>query len=273
MQKRKANSTTIERYYNRYWWLYPALWGKTIHWGRFLTGQETLEEAASLWTDWIIELLETKEGDRILDVGCGPATTDRRLITATKVVVDGVDISEAQLNRARAAQSDLVGSGGLRLIKADIASAQLAAGAYQAAFSLAVFFHFHDRPAALLKIRECLTEAGRLVFDDLVIQEPIAAADFKVAFGRFGGLNFERADAYPKLLRKAGFRLAHCFDIGDDVARTYTRLLDALDAQRVRQPTLIKPRLCLGLRGSFRKITELLWDGRLGARLYVVLAS
>ena len=273
MERMRAKNASIEHYYDRHGWIYPLLWGNTIHWGRFATGQETLAEAAEFWSDWTIELLNPKRGQRILDLGCGPATTDRRLITTRGVTVDAIDVSEFQLRRAQAAAGDLVDRGLLRLVKGDIASVVLEEGAYNGAISMAVFFHLRQRTSVFCNIRHALKPGARFVFDDLVTWRSIPPREFQVAFGRFVNLEFEQGRAYKKLLRDAGFQLLESFDVDHEVARTYMRLLDALDAEHARQEDVLSGHLYRKLRDSFRMIIRLIWDGTLGARQYVVMAA
>lgn len=269
----ERETLTIEQYYDRYGWIYPLLWGNCIHWGRFKTGKESLDSAILQWSDEVFGLLAPKSGQRILDVGCGPATTARRLSLNSNVDVVGIDISEYQLSRARHSNSDLLNTGRLQLIKSDIIEVDGSLNSFDAAISEATFFHLNERARGLKNVRKLLNHHGTFVFDDIVCCKDIPHHELAVAFGRFGELHFEKESCYPKLLNSCGFTISTSKNITEDVAQTYLRLLDNLESETNQSFPLIPQPLYKQLRNSFRRIVEFLWDGHLSANLYSLSAE
>ena len=246
-----STSNAIERYYDTWGWIYPLIWGETIHWGFFKTRREALCVATEQWTERTVELLRPESSQRLLEIGCGPATTSRRLIERYRVCVDALDISGFQLSRARGINEDLVRDQRLMLRKANIADADGLHQSYAGAFSEAVFFHISEKRESLRQVRAALRTEARFVFDDFVLRGSPAEQDLEIAFGRFGRLRFLREPSYHRLLLESGFDIIETISISDDIARTYQRLLDNLDSQYLSQHMTVSKPAFLGLQRSF----------------------
>jgi cyclopropane fatty-acyl-phospholipid synthase-like methyltransferase len=268
---KKSHASQIEHYYDRWGWIYPLLWGETIHWGLFNTGQEGLAEATRHWTDRTVQLLGPREGQRFLEIGCGPAVTAHRLIETNRALVDAIEISEFQLKRARSFP-DCVMDGRLGLIKGDIAETALPRDKYDGAFSEAVFFHLFKKEICLKNIRRALHSGARFVFDDLIRTHSTSANDLNKAFRRFGDLELYLEPDYSRVLHHAGFRLEEVISASNDVAITYMRLLDRLEEVHSQPESVIPQSMYVSLQSSFREIVALLKQGRMDAKVFVVTA-
>jgi len=262
----------IERYYDRWGWIYPPLWGETIHWGLFKSGHESLGEATRQWTERTINLLQPTEGQRILDIGCGPAVTTHRLIERYGTFVDAIDISKFQLDRARASNSNHVLDGHLELIKGDVAEATLPLSKYDRAFSEAVFFHLSQKDKCLENIRAALRPNARFVFDDFLLVKSVETKSLSTAFRRFGNLRFYTESQFYKVLQRVGFKIVDEVSATEDVTRTYLKLLGNLEEVQLVSDCAFPESLYVILRTSFRAIVGLLRHGRLASKLSVVVA-
>ena len=267
-----AAHNQIERYYQKWGWIYPLLWGETIHWGLFKTGLEPLSIATKQWTERTAQLLHPTAGQKVLEIGCGPAVTSHHLIEKYNVSVDAIDVSEVQLARAKVTNPDFLRDARLHLIKGDIARTTLQPHTYNGAVSEAVFFHLKEKQKGFENIRKALQPGARFVFDDLILKSPINKCDLAVAFGRFGMLKFVSQSFYSRMLRRAGFRIIEIVSATDDVARTYQRLLDNLENQHNKRNSPFSKQKFLNLRNSFRTIIQLIWDGKLSAKVFVAIA-
>jgi len=101
----------------------------------------------------VVELLDPRPGERVLDVGCGDGALTEKLVEAGCRVV-AVDSSPDQVRAARQ-----------RGIDARVADATALAfdAEFEAVFSNAVLHWIRDPDAALAAIRDALAPGGRLV--------------------------------------------------------------------------------------------------------------
>ncbi|MFI1566720.1 bifunctional class I SAM-dependent methyltransferase/NUDIX hydrolase [Streptomyces sp. NPDC020490] len=99
-------------------------------------------------------------GLRVLDLGCGPGRHAAHLARTHHAVVDAVDLSPTQIERARARYGDLPG---LRLIQADAVGYLLTSAPYDVICSLSAV-HFIDPHRLLPALAGALRPGGRLYF-------------------------------------------------------------------------------------------------------------
>jgi SAM-dependent methyltransferase len=136
----------------------------------------------------------------ILEIGCGagvePTPTFARVGTLT-----GIDISRAQIERARAAVPDAT------LIHGDVTTATFAASSFDAAVALYVFTHIpgSELPALLGRVATWLRPDGVLLatFGSGAAHEEVVD-DWLGAPMFFSGLD---AATNEQLVRRAGFRI------------------------------------------------------------------
>jgi ubiquinone/menaquinone biosynthesis C-methylase UbiE len=146
--------------------------------------QTLLDRQLAPFSDEVIRVLQPREGEQVLDVGCGCGATS--LLLAERVGagggVLGVDISAPMLDVARNAAS----ARGARCVsfrEADAESADLGRNVFDAVFSRFGVMFFADPVAAFRNIRQAAKPGGRLGFvcwrrieDNPWMNAPLAAA-------------------------------------------------------------------------------------------------
>ena len=127
--------------------------------------QESLDRQIGPHGDRAIARLAPARGERVLDLGCGCGASSlelaRRVAPGGRVL--GLDLSEPMLARARE-RAAAAGLANLAFAAADVQSASLEAGAFDAAFSRFGVMFFEDPVAAFRNVRSALRPGGRLVF-------------------------------------------------------------------------------------------------------------
>jgi SAM-dependent methyltransferase len=186
---------------------------------RWVTYQERLDRQIGPHGEAALAKLAPAEGERVLDLGCGCGETSLALARAVGASgrVLGLDLSEPMLARARerAAAAGLANVG-FRL--ADVQTAALEPGAYDAAFSRFGVMFFADPVAAFRNVRRALRGGGRIAFacwrpvtENPWVRVPMAAAAPHVTLpppppeGAPGPFAFGDAARVRGILEAAGF--------------------------------------------------------------------
>ena len=161
----------------------------------------------------VVELLDPRPGERVLDVGCGDGALTEKLIEAGCRVV-AIDASQEQVRAARGR--------GLDARVGDVTALDFE-GEFDAAFSNAVLHWIRDPDAALAAIHRALVPGGRLVAE---LGGHGCVASIRAAFGEVlarRGIKAERLNPwYFPTAEEYGERLAaNRFDV--DSIRLFPR--------------------------------------------------
>lgn len=161
----------------------------------------------------VLALLDPKEGERVLDLGCGEGVLTEK-IAAVGAEVTGVDASAPQVDAARARGLDAHVMGGEALDFGET----LKPGSFDAVFSNAALHWIPNAEAVVRGVARALKPGGRFVGEFggdgnvATISDAILAALEKR--GIDGHLYwpwfFPTADAYRALLQQHGFKIEAC---------------------------------------------------------------
>lgn len=154
----------------------------------------------------VVEWLDARPGERILDLGCGDGQLTQR-IAASGAQVCGADLSAEMVAAAR-----------VRGVEAEVANAEAlphADSSFDAVFSNAALHWVRDHEAMLAQVHRVLKPGGRFVAE-MGGHGNIAAirVALMAALARHGladredGVNYyPTADAYRRRLERHGFRV------------------------------------------------------------------
>jgi SAM-dependent methyltransferase len=152
--------------------------------------------------EWTADLAgRLAEGARVLELGCGGGTAETRALAA-RFRLTGVDLSERQLERARARVP------GAEFVHADLTSVEFDDASFDA---VVAYYSFNHVPRELLapvfaRIHRWLAEGGYFM-------ATLGAGDLEAWTGNFLGAPTFFSGFPPevnaRLLREAGFELLH----------------------------------------------------------------
>lgn len=128
--------------------------------GRLLARLWVSETAAV--NDVALELLDTGQGMRVLEIGFGPGRTLGRLVEAGAEVT-GVDVSETMLATAARRNAAGIAAGRVQLHHGDGTTLPLANGVMDAVIGVHTVYFWPDPPATLTEIVRVLRPGGRIV--------------------------------------------------------------------------------------------------------------
>ncbi len=93
----------IRKHYDLVSPYYQTLWGKHIHHGYWIRGDETKEKAQIQLIEHLAQAAGIRPGCRLLDVGCGLGGSSIHLAKNYKAEVTGITISPVQIDMAKKA--------------------------------------------------------------------------------------------------------------------------------------------------------------------------
>jgi len=200
----------------------------------FHSPEETLEEAQQHKADFILNLIDPKPGEKILELGCGWGSMLRRIHqhTGDKESLYGITLSKEQANYNSEQNGFQVKFG--NFITRDYATEE-----YDAIYSIGAWEHVRPNEIHQLldKLYRALKPGGRLVqhFFCGVTEHPLAAvAASQIYFPGSIGSSFR---FHREAHEQAGFRIAHCSV--HDYRPTCRAWFDNLEAERERALQLV----------------------------------
>ena len=154
-------------------------------------------------------LLALGEGDKVLDVACGPGNFSREFARTVgpQGLVVGFDASRTMLERGA---QDLARSslGNVALIRGDATALPFRASSFDAACCFAALHLFSDPFAALDEITRVLERGGRIALMTS-IRRPVTLPPLKPLIQRASGMRLFEADEITGALEDRGFGEIH----------------------------------------------------------------
>ena len=208
-----------------------------VHWGLYDSptadsSMETYLAAAETMTERLCEAGRTKNGLRILDVGCGFGGTIAHLnehLSGCELV--GLNIDERQLARAREFVHARPGNT-VRFVEGDACALPFADGAFDVILAVECIFHFPSRRTFFREARRVLRPEGTLAVSDFVVDGDRVdeMAEWTEAnaslVSNFYGVTSAAlcTGTYERIARSTGFKVLADDDITARTMPTYPRL-------------------------------------------------
>jgi ubiquinone/menaquinone biosynthesis C-methylase UbiE len=117
--------------------------------------------------DLAVEMSSVKDGERILDIGCGTGLLSLKFLEAANCIVDGIDLSEDMLNIFKDKIGKLNLSSRAKIRPGDAANLDFEDSSFDIIASTVTLHHVIDKQPALGKIYKLLKPKGRFIIGDL----------------------------------------------------------------------------------------------------------
>ncbi len=211
-----------------------AAFGRHVHWGCWddprtadgtVTDFAAAEERLALW---VAQAARLRDGQRVLDVGCGFGGTLAVLAERfAGLTLCGLNIDRRQLLRARQ-----LGSSDAWLVAGDACRLPFPDASFDAVLSVEAIFHYPDRKRFFEEARRVLRPEGWLALSDFVPRLVIPLlwdffeARFKPRAERLYGPSDMRCTQsdYRRLARRTGFEALRIRDVTANTLPTYAVL-------------------------------------------------
>jgi ubiquinone/menaquinone biosynthesis C-methylase UbiE len=204
--------------------MFLRCWGENFHYGYWLSDEDdsSVDVATDRLTDLLIERLELRPGQRMLDVGCGIGTPALRLAGTVEADITGVTINLGQAREANARAAAAGLSHRVRFDHADAMALPYPDASFDAAWAFESLLHM-DRSRALAEMKRVLRPGGRLMIADTCQHGPIGPEyqdDLDDARTKMAIVEIPSIDDYRAFITGAGLELDEVLDVSEHTKRT-----------------------------------------------------
>lgn len=167
-------------------------------------GKRVIHPGGKASTDRLLEWAALQRGERVLDIGCGVATTAVRLAKECDVEVAAADISPLMRQRAQRAVRAAGVSDRVRVEEADILCLPYDDDSFDCVFAEAVTM-FVDRQRAAKELARVCRPGGRVLATEFYWREPPTEEARQIFLGEVcPGLRFDSIDEWVDIYGGAG---------------------------------------------------------------------
>lgn len=193
--------------------------------------QAPLIEASQRLTRKVADSLWLREGERVLDVGCGLGTPAIQLAAEYGVRVTGINISTRQVAEAQTRAREAGLTDRVTFLCSDYNSLEFPDGSFDAVVAMESLVYTSDLETALRGLHRVLRPGGRLSLTETTREElgVVAASRFAT---NFGAQRLLSVDDWLDTLRETGFELVEYLQCGPRVFGMGPKYVQAVEVRR-----------------------------------------
>ncbi|CCW66931.1 unnamed protein product [Phytomonas sp. Hart1] len=223
---RKAAATTmVNEYYDMVTDIYEYGWGQSFHFAPCYA-HETFYESIIRHEFYLALRGGFKEGDQILDVGCGVGGPARNMVRLAHCHITGINNNAYQISRARAHDAAFGMTGHINYVKADFCQIAFPDNSFDGAYAIEATCHAKEKLECYREIYRLIKPGGRFVVYEWCITDQYDPANPR---HREIKHYIELGDSLPDLestqqalaaMRAAGFVVEDSCDLAEKFAKS-----------------------------------------------------
>jgi cyclopropane fatty-acyl-phospholipid synthase-like methyltransferase len=223
----------IAEYYNHTEKDYKTIWHHkltgppALHFGYYDEKATRHGDAIRRVNEVLAELSEIKEGDRVLDAGCGLGQTSLWLATEKKAVTTGISIVKEQVEKAEAYAKEMK-IPGVNFLQADFLNTAFDDESFDAVWAIESVCHAVDKSLFYKEAFRLLKPGGRLVMaDSFRGARPLPEKNEKLLQQAFSGwqiLDIDTPEEHRANAEKAGFKGIVIKDVSNNMMVSYRNI-------------------------------------------------
>src|ERR1043165_3861889 len=219
----------IERYYDRQQFFYTYLWSRSaLHYGLWYPETKTLGEAIGNTDRLVSQLLNIHSGDTVLDAGCGVGGTSLFIAGTTQARVEGITLSQVQLEIARRECMRLGLENHVRFSRQDFCNSAFSDMAFSKIIGIESVSHALEKADFVGEAYRLLGIGGRLGVCDVFLTYDQMPTTHELIYSRFlNGWalpNLVSRHLFSTLLKSAGFDDVVFYDLRELIERSIARI-------------------------------------------------
>jgi cyclopropane fatty-acyl-phospholipid synthase-like methyltransferase len=203
-----------------------------MNYGLWDENHDTLKDANMNLCNFVYECMNIKEGENILDVGCGYGEQDlywNDKIKSLNSYIKAIDLSQGQIDRANSIRNDKkIENIDFMCMDAHHLCDYFPAESFNCIVSVESAFHYENRPRFFECAYKLLKPGGRFVITDIVLNNDFIPDIFNSILLGFAkeflcipDNNLIKASEWREHLTDAGFTIKESFDITDKTYKPY----------------------------------------------------
>jgi cyclopropane fatty-acyl-phospholipid synthase-like methyltransferase len=233
MKPHMPTPEAIGQFYDQFTPFYEIVWGESLHMGYWpdSSTEGSIAEGQVRLTELMVSKVRLREGQHLLDAGCGTGGPAIHLARAIGCRVTGISVSPKQIEKARqkAAQAKL--DERLQFQVANAMAMPFADASFDAAWAFESLFHMSDPDQALREMHRCIKPGGQLIIANYTLTQPMTPNEDEFYRQVFHAGSLLTHQEHQKRVRAAGFELEETMDISANVVRTTPLTVEALNTR------------------------------------------
>lgn len=214
-------------YYNKTLTIYLTFYSKDhFHHGMWYKDTRNQNEALENTTKFVVECLELKDDDYVLDAGCGIGGTTRYIVSNFGVKTTGINISDIQIEKAKQLSKSVKNAESLAFLKQDFCETKFPDESFTKICAIESACH-----APLQFVKEAyrlLRKEGKLVIcDAFQTRGNLNKKEKKLFLGVLKGYVLPRSELKENLIKnlyQLGFKHVKFHDRSQALAKSFWQL-------------------------------------------------
>lgn len=171
-------------------------------WGKLMIN--SMNKGHSELTDWALEILNIKNGDAVLDLGCGGGKTVYKLCKLTDGKVSGIDYSELCVKNARKLNQSNIRIGKAEILQASVSSLPFDDSCFDKIIAVETYYFWPDKLNDLKEALRVLKRGGKIMLVFEMLEDKENPGKWSAVESKLG-IKAVSAGGIAEALAQAGF--------------------------------------------------------------------